>query len=144
MLLQNNMIKRVYRFLDKKLGVKELVKYGAVGVVGAIVDITLLNIIVYFTGIDVYNSLVIAFMFSVIVCYFLHSHWTFQVRKRPIKLVAYLLSSVVGLIINFIVMYLLIEGWDLWFNYAKIIAILITVVWNYTIAKTLVFNVLNR
>ena len=144
MLLPNNMVRKFYHFIDRKLGVKELVKYGVVGVIGAIIDIGLLNIFVHFTKMDVYNSLVVAFLLSVMVCYFLHSHWTFQVKKKPIKLMVYILSAIVGLIINFTVMYLLIEGWDLWFNYAKIIAILIALMWNYTISKTLVFNVFNR
>lgn len=138
------MIKRIYNFVDRKLGFKELVRYGLVGVIGAAIDFSLLNVFVQFTRFDVYQSLVFAFLISVIVSYFLHSHWTFNVKKLPVKLLAYCLTAMVGLIINFTVMYLLIEGWGWWYNYAKLAAIFVALVWNYTIAKTLVFKNINR
>lgn len=138
------MIKKIYKFVDRKLGFRELVRYGLVGVVGVVIDFGLLNIFVQFTKLDVYQSLVFAFLVSVVASYFLHSHWTFKVKKLPIKLIAYCLTAIVGLIINFTVMYLLIEGWDLWYNYAKLVAVFIALVWNYTIAKTLVFNNISR
>lgn len=138
------MIKRIYNFVDRKLGFRELVRYGLVGVIGATIDFSLLNVFVQFTKFDVYQSLVFAFLISVIVSYFFHSYWTFKVKNLPIKLIAYCLTALVGLIINFTVMYLLIEGWDWWYNYAKLAALFVALVWNYTIAKTLVFNNINR
>jgi putative flippase GtrA len=138
------MIKRIYNFVDRKLGFRELVRYGLVGVIGAAIDFSLLNVFVQFTKFDVYQSLVFAFLISVIASYFLHSYWTFKVKNLPIKLIAYCLTALVGLIINFTVMYLLIEGWEWWYNYAKLAALFVALVWNYTIAKTLVFNNINR
>jgi len=138
------MIKKLYKFVDRKLGFRELVRYGLVGVVGASVDFGLLNIFVQFTKMDIYNSLVIAFLISVIVSYFFHAHWTFKVKKLPVRIFVYCLTAIVGLIINFTVMYLLIEGWDWWYNYAKLAALFVAIIWNYTIAKTLVFKTINR
>lgn len=138
------MIIRFYRFIDRKLGIRELLRYGTVGIIGASIDIGLLNVFVQFHMMDIYNALVLAFLISVVVSYFFHSHWTFKVRRKPMNLLVYCLSALVGLIINFTIMYLLIEGWGVWYNYAKLSAVFITVIWNYVISKTLIFNVLSR
>jgi putative flippase GtrA len=51
-----------------------------------------------------------------------------------------MLSSLIGLIINVSIMYFLIEGFDWYYNFAKLVAILVALIWNYGSAKTLIFR----
>ncbi|KKQ79194.1 MAG: hypothetical protein UT02_C0045G0002 [Parcubacteria group bacterium GW2011_GWC2_38_7] len=138
------MVKRIYHFIDRKLGFKELCRYGSVGLIGASIDFTLLNLLVQFTPFDIYYSIVIAFISSVIVSYFLHCSWTFRVSTGVNRLLVYSFTSVFGLILNVLVMYYFMEHLNWWYNYAKVAALVIVVGWNYFVSKALIFKSRNN
>jgi len=135
------MIKRIHGFIDRKLGFKELCRYGSVGIIGSLIDLGLLNVFVQFTKLDIYHSIVLAFLCSVIVSYFLHCNWTFCVSRGATRLMVYSFVSTFSLILNIVIMYFLMEHLNWWYNYAKITALFICVLWNYAVSKSLIFKI---
>jgi|GEM_PF-2808165 len=138
------MVKAIYNFIDNVLGVKELCRYGTVGLAGAFVDIVLLNLLVQLSTLDIYYSIVIAFIVSVVVSYFLHTNWTFCVSSGATRLLVYVFVSVFGLILNVLVMYYLMEYWHWWYNFAKVVALVTFGIWNYFVSKAFIFRKKNN
>ncbi|KKR08582.1 MAG: hypothetical protein UT32_C0001G0102 [Parcubacteria group bacterium GW2011_GWC2_39_14] len=138
------MIKRIHSFIDRKLGFKELCRYGSVGIIGSLIDLALLNILVQFTKLDIYHSIVVAFLCSVIVSYFLHCSWTFRVARGATRLMVYVFTATFSLILNVVIMYFFMEHLNWWYNYAKLTALLIVVAWNYFVSKVLIFKIRNN
>lgn len=119
-------------------------RYGLVGVVGAIIDIGLLNILVIFTELDIYHAIVLSLISAVIVSYFLHSSWTFKVTKGVDRMLIYSFMAVFSLILNVVIMYFFMEHLHWWYNYAKIAALFVVVIWNYGVSKALIFKTRNK
>jgi putative flippase GtrA len=134
------MLNNFFKSLKQKKSLRQLMRYGLVGAIGAFVDFTLLNIFVFFTPLSIYEDIVLAFLISVIVSYFLHSSWTFSVSHSVNKLMLYSFSSIFGLILNIVIMYFLMEHFGWWYNYAKISAMIVVVIWNYGLARSLIFS----
>ncbi len=134
------MFKALYKVVDKKLGIKEILRYGSVGLVGALTDLSLLNVMVKFSNLDIYHAVVIAFLISVVVSYVLHCNWTFCVPQGATRLMVYAFTSIFGLILNIIIMYFLMEHLGWWYNYAKVSAMFIVVIWNYFVSRSLIFR----
>lgn len=113
---------------------RELIKFGLVGVVGAGVDLGLLNLLHVRFAVNLYAATAIAFVAAVLVVYTFNNYWTFRrlgLKFRARTLAKYGLISTVGLIITEIIIHLLAVENGYNFNVAKIIAIGIVFFWNF-------------
>ncbi len=122
---------------------RELIKFGLVGVVGAVVDIGLLNALHLKLDLNLYLATAIAFVAAVIVVYTLNNYWTYRrlgLKFRASNLLKYGLISTIGLIITEGIIHLLAVENDLNFNLAKIIAIAIVFFWNFFANRTWTFR----
>ena len=91
-LLQDNS-KEVHRFL----------KFSVVGIIGAVIDFGLLNILVRFAGVPKFWANACSFSVAVISNFTWNRHWTYpESRQRPIgpQLGQFALVNVVGLALN--------------------------------------------
>ncbi len=136
--------------------VRQFSKFIIVGGVNTGIDFLVLNILIYITGITagielfVLNS--ISFSVAVVNSYFMNKRWTFQDKTRaaqdPIKFSQFFAVSVVGIIINGLVLTGITTGITplfglsavLWANIAKLMATGISLIWNFVGYKFFVFK----
>ena len=115
-----------------------------VGVVGATVDIGLLNLLHLALGIDIYIAIFWAFIAGTTTAYVLNNNWTFQRLNNPIgweKSLKYLSIGAVGLGLTELIMHILVGQNEFNFNIAKLVAIGIVFFWNFTANRYWTFHV---
>lgn len=135
---------------------KQVIKFVIVGGVNTGIDFLVLNILIYVTGITagveifILNS--ISFSLAVVNSYFMNKRWTFQdktqTEQEPIKFSRFLAVSVVGVIINGLVLTGITTSIAplfglseiLWANVAKLAATGASLIWNFVGYKFFVFK----
>jgi putative flippase GtrA len=135
---------------------KQAAKFVIVGGINTGIDFLVLNILIYLTGITagaelfVLNS--ISFSIAVINSYFMNKYWTFQdktqTKQEPIKFSRFLAISVVGVVINGLVLTGITTSISplfglsavLWANFAKLAATGVSLIWNFIGYKFFVFK----
>jgi len=131
-LLKNYLIQKHQQFL----------KFCLVGILGTIIDIGILYILVEFAHFNYLLAASLSFVLAVINNYLFNKYWTFKNTKtRHLKQFSlFLLISLVGLAINLGILYLLVDLAQIWYIFAKIIAILIVTIWNFIMNKFVTFK----
>lgn len=135
---------------------KQFSKFIIVGGVNTGIDFLILNILIYVTGITaggelfVLNSL--SFSIAVVNSYFMNKRWTFQdktqTEQEPVKFSQFFAVSIVGIIINGLVLTGITTSVSpifglsavLWANIAKLMATGISLIWNFIGYKFFVFK----
>ncbi len=113
---------------------KKLLKFLVVGTSGAAIDFALLAILVeIFHWLPLVANLA-SFSIAVVSNFFLNKFWTWRdtslaYRRQFIK---FFITSVLGLGINTLLMWLLLTG-GLYYLWAKVIVSLVVAVWNYSV-----------
>ena len=125
-------------------------KFVLVGSLNTFVDLGVLNLFIYATGIaegvqfSLYKG--IAFLVALINSYYWNKYWTFQSAKG--RFVSFTLVSVIGLLINVGVASLVVNVVGplggatpaLWANVGAIAATVISLLWNFVGYKFFVFK----
>lgn len=135
---------------------KQIIKFVVVGGINTGIDFLVLNILIYLTGITtgielfILNS--ISFSIAVVNSYFMNKRWTFQdkmqTEQEPIKFSRFLAVSIVGIVINGLVLTGIATSIAplfglsavLWANVAKLIATGASLIWNFIGYKFFVFK----
>jgi putative flippase GtrA len=134
---------------------KQLIKFVIVGSINTGIDFAVLNIEMILTGITsgpgmlVLNS--ISFSVATTNSYFMNKRWTFEdkdAEKSGVKFSQFLAVSIVGIIINGGIVYLITSFTNplfglspqLWANVAKLFATGISLIWNFIGYKFFVFK----
>lgn len=133
------------RFFSHKKLILQFIKFCIVGTLGMIIDIGFLNLLHKVFNLNVYFSATISFILAVINNFLLNRHWTFKGLKMkekspPRQFTFFVMVSIIGLGINLGIMWILIESFNLWYNWAKVIAILIVTLWNFLANKFWTFR----
>jgi putative flippase GtrA len=121
----------------------QLIKYGISGGVGAVIDFSLYTLIITTTQLNFLIANFISFSLGTIVVYYFQKNWTFQYNKKPqdyvitkfisVVIITFILNNIILIIcVNF----LLINPIS-----SKIIQIIISFFWGYSINKIFVFKV---
>ena len=131
--------------LDRRPGeVVRFVKFAAVGALGMVVDLTILNIMYKVVGLSLLAANTISFTTAVLSNFTWNRLWTFpESRQRPLipQLAKFGLVNIIGLAINNLVLWIvfnLVKDFmpdPLNYNFAKITAIGIVLFWNYGINR---------
>ncbi len=121
---------------------QQLIKYCVVGVFGAIIDIVALWFLVEICQIYYLTSATISFILAVINNYFLNKYWTFkdESKRHFAQFANFFLISVIGLFINLVIIYLLVEKLAIYYLISKFIAIIIVTFWNFLMNKYITFK----
>jgi putative flippase GtrA len=148
-------------FLSKKwLTFYQFGKFVLVGGLNFLVDLGVLNLLIFFTGIAAgwFYSLFkgISFAVAVINSYFLNKFWTFKsaatndqsVKKVGKEFLTFVVISVIGLGFNNLVASLLVNGlgpqWgiseNVWANVGAVTASFLAMFWNFIGYKFIVFK----
>ena len=139
----------------KKL-IKQFSKFVIVGGINTGIDFLILNLLIHLTGINSGPELFLlnstSFSIAVINSYFMNKRWTFQdktkIEQVPIKFSAFFIISVIGLIINGLILTSITTyipaplglSAVLWANIAKLMATGFSLIWNFIGYKLFVFK----
>ncbi len=119
-------------------------KFATVGIVGMIVDLTILNVLHKLFGLELLIANSMSFTAAVISNFTWNRLWTFpESRSRPLisQLGQFAIVNIIGLGINNFVLWMVfqaIRGYvaDPWnYNLAKIMAIGVVLFWNYGVNR---------
>lgn len=129
--------------------IKQIAKFGVVGVINTIIDFVLLNLFVSVFGFPVLISNTLSFSTAVTNSYFMNKYWTFTDAK-PVHIKqfsTFVLISMVGLILSNVLVHYgvdLLSTYELnfiWqYNIAKAVSAVIVLIWNFIASKYLVFH----
>ena len=115
----------------------QLIKFGVVGVVAALVDVGTLIILKEFMGLGVLISSAIAFSVSVCVNYILSMAFVFKSKKQSKvkEFILFVLLSIGGLCLDQIILWVGITYTSVYYLVVKIFAMVIVPVYNFITRK---------
>jgi putative flippase GtrA len=119
----------------------QFIRYVYVGTIAAIADISILYMLTEFIGIHYLVSAALAFMAGVVINYTLCTLWIFPgTRFNTAKgFTLFLVIGIVGLALNEIIIYSLVDFVGVWYMLAKVVSTVIVLFWNFFARKKLVF-----
>lgn len=122
--------------------IKQVLKFGTVGVANTALDFAILNLLAGILGWPVLLANTISFSVAVTNSFFMNKYWTFNEREGKLHLQfgGFILVALVGLALSDGLVYLFAESLGWHFNWAKIISILPVFVWNFFASKYLIFK----
>lgn len=116
--------------------INQLIKFGIVGAICFVIDYLVLFV---FTDIfDIYYliSSIISFAVSTIFNYILSVKWVFDTKdNNKNKLIQFIVFSIMGLILNQIIMYLGTSIIGIYYLITKVISTLIVMIFNFVTRK---------
>ena len=121
----------------KKL-IAQLMKFGVVGVIAFIIDYGLMVLLTEVFGIDYLVSAKVSFTVSVIFNYIASRRYVFRHREGMSKrreFIIFVTLSVLGLLINDLIMWVGTGLWGISYLITKIVATVIVMVWNFVTRK---------
>jgi dolichol-phosphate mannosyltransferase len=124
---------------------KTFVKFCTVGATGTMVNLAVLYTTVEFFLIHYMIGATLAFVVAVTSNYIFNKFWTFKYEAKKTIDTAYSYGvfvgvSVIGLGINLIALYFLVEFFNIWYIFAQILAIIVAMSWNFVGSKTWAFK----
>mgnify|MGYP000327920179 CR=1 FL=1 len=118
----------------------QILKFGLVGGTAFVIDYVLLYFCTEFLHIHYLISSIISFTVSVIFNYILSIKWVFDVKnKQDVKdFVIFIILSVIGLGINSLIMYVMVEKFGVYYMLSKIVSTAVVMVYNFITRKIFV------
>lgn len=118
----------------------QILKFGLVGGTAFVIDYVLLYFCTEFLHIHYLISSIISFTVSVIFNYILSIKWVFDVKKKQdVKdFVIFIILSVIGLEINSLIMYVMVEKFGVYYMLSKIVSTAVVMVYNFITRKIFV------
>ncbi len=121
----------------KKLFV-QIFKFAIVGVTATVIDFAFLYVFKEFFHLPVILSNTLSFCISVIYNYIASVKWVFDVnseKNKKSQFVEFILFSIVGLLLNDLIMWICIDKFSVYYLLSKIIATVIVMVFNFITRK---------
>jgi putative flippase GtrA len=111
----------------------KFIKFGLVGFSGLFVDFGLTYVCKEWIGIQKYVANGIGFMTAASSNYVLNRIWTFQSENPNVafEYTEFIIISLIGLVINTFILWILVSRWNLNFYLSKVFAIAIVTIWNF-------------
>ncbi len=118
----------------------QILKFGLVGGTAFVIDYVLLYFCTEFLHIHYLISSIISFTVSVIFNYILSIKWIFDVKKKQdVKdFIIFIILSVIGLGINSLIMYVMVEKFGVYYMLSKIVSTAVVMVYNFITRKIFV------
>ena len=117
--------------------IKQIIRFAIVGFIATIIDYALLYILTEYFHIYYLISSVIWFTSSLIVNYILSVIWVFDVKNKKAnqKILLFVILSIIGLIINQIILYTLSDLLNIYYMISKLISTIIVMIYNFITRK---------
>lgn len=115
----------------------QLIKFGVVGVIAALVDVGVLVVLKELFGVDVLLASAISFTVSVSVNYILSMTYVFKGKKqsRLREFVIFVFLSIGGLCLNQFILWVGVQFTSVYYLVIKFLAMLIVPVYNFITRK---------
>ncbi len=126
----------IKKLLNNNL-IKQILKFGVVGGLAFLIDYGIYTLLISAFNVYYIIASVISFTLSVIFNYILSIKWVFDVKKKqgPKEFIIFVILSVIGLILNSLILYLSVELMQIHKLIAKIIATFIVMIYNFITRK---------
>lgn len=132
----------------QRRGVRQLIKFGVVGTIGAIVDFGTLFVLKEFFGLNLYVANTISVSAAICSNFLWNSLWTFRGSyrgRRRHRFLPFVIVSVIGLGINQVILYVTheftgLEGLQYGYLVAKVAATIVVMMWNFAANKYWTFR----
>jgi len=124
---------------------KQIARFGVVGCSGILVNMGVLILLKEYCGLLLPAASLIAIELAILNNFLWNDKWTFRQEKPhklvnwPDRLILFQLVSMIGGIINFVVLNIIV-GMGTDYKIANIIGILIAFGWNYTLNKNITWR----
>lgn len=118
--------------------INQLLKFGVVGGIAFLIDYGILFLCTDILNIHYLISSTISFTISVIFNYVASVVWVFEINEEKSKLnnfILFIVFSVIGLVINQIIMWLGVDNMNIHYLIVKIIATFIVMIFNFITRK---------
>ena len=121
--------------------ITKLLKFGVVGASGMAVDFGFTFLFKEKFKVQKYFANAIGFSMAVISNYFFNRIWTFEDTSSHVmhQFSNFALAAIAGLAINTLILWLLVSKRKFKFYFAKLIAIGVVVIWNFSINYFFIF-----
>jgi len=123
--------------------VTRLIKYGISGGIGAIIDFALFSTLISLTSLNYLYANALSFSIGTLVVYYLQKNWTFERQssdKSTFVFVKFICVVIFTYIFNNIILIICVELLYISPINAKIIQIVLSFIWGYSINKAFVFK----
>lgn len=116
---------------------EQIIKFGIVGFIAFLIDYSILYILTEFFNFYYLLSATISFIVSLIFNYIVSIKWVFDANKKQTlkEVVIFVILSVIGLLINHIVMFIMVDKIHIYYMITKIFATIIVMIWNFITRK---------
>lgn len=120
----------------------QLIRFGVSGGITALLEFGLIVLLVEKVLLHYLWANAISFIVANLLNYLLSRVWVFQAsdKKVHVELLSFFIVTGVGLLINQIIIYILVDFVTLDYRFAKIYAMAVAVAWNYFGKKKIVFK----
>lgn len=117
--------------------IDQLFKFGIVGVIAFIIDYSLLYILTEYFNVFYLFSSIVSFIVSLLFNYIASIKWVFDVNKKQglKEISTFVILSVIGLGINQLGLYLMVEKIAIHYMISKIVTTIIVMIWNFITRK---------
>ncbi len=122
--------------------IKQFIKFCMVGVVSTAIDVGMFALLTKVAGVHYLISNVISFLTSLVNSYALNRKFTFRNKHKKIgrQFSKYLTVYTIGLGLSEIILFALVEKFDLEEIQAKLAAVGVVLFWNYFASKIFIFD----
>lgn len=120
----------------------KFIKFAVVGFTGMLIDFGFTWLFKEKVKVNKYFANSLGFTIAATNNYFLNRVWTFNSHQQniPLEFFSFLVVSILGLLINNLIIYILTEKLNLKFYFAKFLAIIVVVIWNFFANYLVTFN----
>lgn len=121
----------------KKL-IAQFMKFGIVGVIAFVIDYGFMVLLTGVFGVPYLISTTVSFIISVIFNYFASMRFVFKRKddmSRRREFIIFVVLSVIGLVINDVFMWLMVDFLFIDYRISKIVVTFIVAVWNFVTRK---------
>ena len=118
--------------------VNKIIRFSIVGGIATLIDFVCLYIFKEFLNIDVILANTLSFIISVTYNYIASITWVFDTNKnknKKIQFILFIIFSIVGLIINNIILYILTDKLNIYYLISKVVATMIVMIFNFITRK---------
>lgn len=118
--------------------VNKIIRFSIVGGIATLIDFVCLYIFKEFLNIDVILANTLSFIISVTYNYIASITWVFDTNKnknKKIQFILFIIFSIVGLIINNIILYILTDKLNIYYLISKAVVTLIVMIFNFITRK---------
>lgn len=113
---------------------QKLFRYGVVGVMGAITHMSTLFALVEWSGIPPLPATVMGFVVALVTSYALNRTWTFQHQGKHLpSMVKYCTVSLIGLLLNMVIIALCTDVLGLWYGWGGATAVVVVALNNFVL-----------